>query len=97
MAQAWAIIAALLAPVYAVNDRKAVLQTASRSPVHHRLSHLMRSLAFSEEGYRYYFPLLCRMILQDIFAEMLPPFVQQFEDAAEALEAVLDKLDLVRV
>ena len=91
-AQAWAILSAMLSTLFTCRDLRCALKSGSHPPLHHRLGHLVHSLNFQGENYRYYFPLLCQMILQNAFPELHQPETY-FEDAEEIFQIALDKLD----
>lgn len=91
-AQAWAILSAMLSTLFTLPNFRLALVSCTHPPLHHRLGHLVNSLDFHEEQYRYYFHLLCRVVLQDAFPALARPG-QRFEDAAESFQAALDDLD----
>lgn len=90
--ESWAILSVILATFYVYKSPLQALNTTTHLPVHHRVGHLVRSLAFERDEYRYYFPFLCRLVIQDLFPDLLSSTVQ-FEDAEEALCDALDRLD----
>ena len=90
--ESWAILAVVLATFYVYKDPRQALISTTHPSLHHRVGSLVRSLTLKEEGYRYYFYLLCRLVLQDIFPDVLAP-KDQFEDAEHALSDALDRLD----
>lgn len=91
-AKSWAILSAALSSFYLKKDPINALRSSSHPALHHRVAHFIRSLNFKDDRYRYYFPLLCRLVFQDLFPETLTP-TTQFEDAEDALTDALDKLD----
>ena len=90
--ESWAILAVVLATFYVYKDPRQALISTTHPLLHHRVGSLLRSLELEGEGYRYYFPLLCRLVLQDLFPDVLAP-KEQFEDAEDALTDALDRLD----
>lgn len=91
-AEAWAILSVMLSSFYVLKDPRIALISDGHPPLHHRLAHLVDSLAFQGECYQYYFHLLCRLVLHVLFPSLLQP-TEPFEDAQEALSDALDKLD----
>ena len=91
-AQAWAILSSMLSSLFTLPNFRLALLSGTHPPLHHRLGHLVRSLNFLGGRYRYYFHLLCRVVLQDAFPTLARPG-QQYEDAEESLQAALDDLD----
>lgn len=90
--ESWAILAVVLATFYVYKDPRQALISTTHPSLHHRVGSLVRSLTLKEEGYRYYFHLLCRLVLQDLFPDVLAS-KDQFEDAEDALCDALDRLD----
>ena len=90
--KAWAIFSVMLSSMFTLPEARLALVSHGHPPLHHRLGHLVRSLGFEGEGYRHYFPLLARVVLQDAFPELARPG-QHYEDAEEAFHAALDDLD----
>lgn len=95
-AEAWAVLGAILASFYAVRSPQAALSAEKHLALHHRLAHVLDALDFQSEGHQFYFRLLSRLVLQDLFPAELTPQCQ-FEDADEALTDALDRLDAMRV
>jgi hypothetical protein len=91
-AVSWAILSSMLSTLFTLPNFQSALVSRTHPPLHHRLGHLLNSLDFHEERYRYYFHLLCRVVLQDAFPALARPG-QKLEDAAESLQAALDDLD----
>lgn len=92
-AQSWAIIATALASFYVHKNPKDALQSNSHPALHHRIGHFIQSLNFKDDRYRYYFSLLCWLVLHDIFPNILTQD-RTFEDPEDALNDALDKLDI---
>ena len=90
--ESWAVLAVVLATFYLyIEPRRALISTTHPS-LHHRVGSLVQSLAWEGDEYRYYFPFLCRLVLQDLFPDVLAA-KGTFEDADEALTDALDLLD----
>lgn len=94
LAQAWAVFSVMLASLFTCSDLRSALKTRRHPPLHHRLAHLANALDFQVERYRYYYPLLCRVVLQDAFPELARPG-QHYEDADDSFQAALDALDRI--
>ena len=90
--ESWAILSVVLATLYLYLDPRRALTSSTHPSLHHRIGSIVRSLAWKGEQYRYYFPFLCRLVLQDLYPDVLKPAVQ-FEDAEDALTDALDALD----
>ena len=57
---------------------------------------MLQRLALTDPHYDYYFSLLCRLVLQAVFPEVLKP-KRQFDDWEDALTDALDRLDRLGV
>jgi len=90
--ESWAILSVVLATFYLYLDPRRALTSSTHPSLHHRIGNIVRSLAWKGDQYRYYFPFLCRLVLQDLYPDVLKPAVQ-FEDAEDALTDALDALD----
>ncbi len=90
--ESWAVLAVALATFYVYVEPLRALVSTTHPSLHHRIGSLVQSLAWEGDEYRYYFPFLCRLVLQDLFPDVLTPRVQ-FENAEEALTDALDALD----
>ena len=53
---------------------------------------MLQRLALTDPHYDYYISLLCRLVLQAMFPEVLKP-KRQFDDWEDALTDALDRLD----
>jgi hypothetical protein len=90
--ESWAILAVSLATFYVYKDPRQALVSTTHPSLHHRVGKLLRALAFQDAGQRSYFPLLCRVVLQDLNPQILP-LTTEFEDAEDALSDALARLD----
>lgn len=93
-AEAWAVLSSMLCSLYSLRDFRLGLLPGTHPALHHRLGHLVRSLHFQSAQYKYYFHLLCRVMLHDAFPR-LAQAGQRFEDAEESFQAALDELDVL--
>lgn len=90
--EAWAVLSVMLSSFYVCREPRDALISKSHPALHHRLAYVVRSLAFQDERYKYYFPFLCRLVLQVIFPEPLR-LTKRFEYAQDAFDNALDVLD----
>lgn len=81
-AEAWAILSVLLSSFYVCRNPCDALRSETHPALHHRLAHVVHSLDFQDERFKYYFPFLCRLVLQVLFPGPLHP-KNSFESAQE--------------
>jgi len=95
LSKAWSILAALLSSVYLAKEIRSCFIQQRHPSLHHRLSTFMRMLNFRDERYRYYFPMLCCVILDFTLDELvfIPRAALLYEDAQEAFEDTLDRIE----
>lgn len=95
LSKAWAILTALLSSIYLGTDKRRPFVQKRHPPLHHRLSSLMGMLDFKAEQYRYYFPLLASLVLEFVLDELesIPRPVSMYEDAEEALEDTIERIE----
>ena len=94
-AEAWALVSVMLSSLFTTPDPIRTIRSRRHPPLHHRLANLMRSLNFRSDGYRYYFPFLARIVLQEAFPLLARPG-QRHDDAEDSLNAALDDLDQMK-
>lgn len=91
-AEAWAILSVVLSTLYLFKDPRGALRSSTHPPVHHRVAHFVEALAMQAEQYDHYFKLLAYVALRSVFPKVLVP-EGQFDDAEDALEDALNRLD----
>lgn len=90
--EAWAVVSVMLSTFYLYQVPKTALLPRDHPALHHRLAHAIERLALIETRYDYYFSLLCRLVLQAVFPEVLKP-ERQYDDWQDALTDAFDRLD----
>ena len=91
-AEGWAILCVLLCGFYMYREPRAALMSGKHPPLHHRVGRVVAELALESPKYEHYFKLLCRIVLQKVFPDVLQ-FGEPFEDADDAFQDALDRLD----
>jgi hypothetical protein len=92
--EAWAMLSVLLSSFYLCKDPRDALHSRGHPALHHRLSYMIERLAFSNPNYDYYFVFLCRLVLRNVFPEVLNS-TRQFDDWRDALTDAFDALDQI--
>ncbi|MFY9129815.1 MAG: phage exclusion protein Lit family protein [Limnohabitans sp.] len=90
--ESWAVLSVMLSTFYLYRDPRIALLPGGHPALHHRVAHMIERLALTDPGYDYYFTFLCRLVLQEVFPEVLEP-KRQFDDWEDALTDALDRLD----
>lgn len=91
-AEAWAMLSVLLCGFYMYREPRAALMSGKHPPLHHRVGRVVAELALKSPKYDHYFKLLCRLVLQGVFPDVLQ-LRERFEDADDAFRDALDRLD----